>query len=1008
MVNDEIVTVQTRSRSRKKPIRILFLIAGMCVALAGVFELKTFRIQARLFAHIAQGLSYRVENGPAHTILFPQSGPYDIRLGYTRIPEWIETLQAKGFAIDRQARWSEDLFYYTGMGLFPIYMEKNQTGLKIADWQDKPIFQSSFPQRVYTDFKSIPSLAVTMLLFIENRELLDETTPYRNPSLEYERILKAITDAIINAFIPSHKVAGGSTLATQIEKFRHSPNGITDTTKEKLRQIISASLRSYQSGRNTEKYRKQIVLDYINGIPLSASHGVGEVNGLGDGLWAWYKMDFDEVNRLLNTAEKTGMSPEDVQEAGKAVRAVLSLFISQRRPSYYLLQNHEALQKLTDSHLRLLYSKQMISPLLYKSALQASLQFVKDSNPQNTFDPTQRKTANIIRTRLLGDLASASTYVLDRLDLTVKTTLNKALQEAIAKKLVRMKDPEYIRTGGFMAPHMLDTGDPQKIVYSFSLYEHTSQGNALRVQTNTFDGPFNIDEQMKLDLGSSSKLRALVHYLDIISQLYDTYAGQSKAELDKILKKENIDPLTRWATGYLLGTPHPKLADILDAAMERTYSASPKESFYTGGGVHHFANYKKTDDNKTMTLSNAFRHSVNLVFIRMMRDITNFYIHKRYGITPRSLNNLEVAEKQRLLKVFADKEGTSFIRTFYRKYRGKNPEESKELFMKQIYNTPVRVAAALRYLSPTDTLEKFERELGTYLPQSNLTKPFIQKLYLQYSPDGFALSDIGFLVHVHPLELWMVRYLQNNPEAIFPQIAEHSVNERQEVYRWLFKTRNPNKQNIRIRTIIELEAFNDIKDVWKSYGYPFDYLVPSYASAIGSSGDRPSALCELMGIILNDGMRYPSIRNTSFHFGEGTAYDTLMRRQSAQGVRILKPEVARTVKKALVDVVQQGTAIRIKDQAVQTNGNIVDMGGKTGTGDHRIKKFGPGGVLLESTPVNRAAIFVFFMGDRYFGTITAYVPGADAKDYTFSSSLTVAVLQTLLPELMTLFEQPAA
>lgn len=361
-VNDEIWTIQRRSCSWKTPIRFLFLLATMCIALAGLFELRTFRIQSQLFADIAQGLSYRVENGAAPAILFPQSGPYDIRLGYTRIPEWINTLQANGYAIDRQARWSEDLLYYTGMGLFPVYREKNQTGLKIADWQVQPIIESAFPQLAYPDFKSIPPLAVKMLLFIENRELLDENTPYRNPSVEYERILKAITDAMINAFIPSHKVVGGSTLATQIEKFRHSPNGRTDTTKEKLRQIISASLRSYQSGRNTEKYRKQIVLDYINGIPLSASYGFGEVNGLGDGLWAWYNMDFDEVNRLLSAAEKTNMNQEDVEEAGKAVRAVLSLFISQRRPSYYLLQNHAALQQLTDSHLRLLYSQKMISP----------------------------------------------------------------------------------------------------------------------------------------------------------------------------------------------------------------------------------------------------------------------------------------------------------------------------------------------------------------------------------------------------------------------------------------------------------------------------------------------------------------------------------------------------------------------------------------------------------------------------------------------------------------------
>jgi hypothetical protein len=34
--------------------------------------------------------------------------------------------------------------------------------------------------------------------------------------------------------------------------------------------------------------------------------------------------------------------------------------------------------------------------------------------------------------------------------------------------------------------------------------------------------------------------------------------------------------------------------------------------------------------------------------------------------------------------------------------------------------------------------------------------------------------------------------------------------------------------------------------------------VPSYATAIGSSADRPLALAELMGIIVNDGQRRPT------------------------------------------------------------------------------------------------------------------------------------------------------
>jgi hypothetical protein len=50
-----------------------------------------------------------------------------------------------------------------------------------------------------------------------------------------------------------------------------------------------------------------------------------------------------------------------------------------------------------------------------------------------------------------------------------------------------------------------------------------------------------------------------------------------------------------------------------------------------------------------------------------------------------------------------------------------------------------------------------------------------------------------------------------------------------------------------------MEAFVEIHTAWKRVGYPFGYLVPSFATAIGSSADRPAALAELVGIILNDG-----------------------------------------------------------------------------------------------------------------------------------------------------------
>ena len=41
-------------------------------------------------------------------------------------------------------------------------------------------------------------------------------------------------------------------------------------------------------------------------------------------------------------------------------------------------------------------------------------------------------------------------------------------------------------------------------------------------------------------------------------------------------------------------------------------------------------------------------------------------------------------------------------------------------------------------------------------------------------------------------------------------------------------------------------------------GYPFSHLVPSLGTVLGASGDRPDALADLMGIILNDGLKLPT------------------------------------------------------------------------------------------------------------------------------------------------------
>jgi membrane carboxypeptidase/penicillin-binding protein len=188
-------------------------------------------------------------------------------------------------------------------------------------------------------------------------------------------------------------------------------------------------------------------------------------------------------------------------------------------------------------------------------------------------------------------------------------------------------------------------------------------------------------------------------------------------------------------------------------------------------------------------------------------------------------------------------------------------------------------------------------------------------------------------------------------------------------------------------------------------GYPFDSLVPSYATTLGASADRPASLAEMMGIIVNGGVRKPTQRIDALHFAAGTPYDTkVARAKQVAAEQVLSPEVARVVADEIRGVVSDGTAKRAREAFIAADGSNIAVGGKTGTGDQRFDVYGGGGRLIESRYVNRSATFVFNIGERFFGSMTAYVHGPDSKNYDFTSALPVQLLTVLAPSLMPLIE----
>jgi len=149
----------------------------------------------------------------------------------------------------------------------------------------------------------------------------------------------------------------------------------------------------------------------------------------------------------------------------------------------------------------------------------------------------------------------------------------------------------------------------------------------------------------------------------------------------------------------------------------------------------------------------------------------------------------------------------------------------------------------------------------------------------------------------------------------------------------------------------------------------------------------------------------PTIRMARLRFAGGTPYETVMGPVESQGTRVIPREVARAILPVLAQVVQKGTAIRLAGTYKSGNKPMV-VGGKTGSGDNRFDAVGHGGQVISSRPVNRTATFVFYLEDRYFGVITAFIPGIEAGDYGFTSSLPVAILKLLAPDIEKLWLQP--
>jgi len=977
----------------------LFVLLGvslLAVDLA-VSEIKTSSAQAKWFSSYASRIFFDMKAGAAPQSHYPKAGPYNERLGYTYLPYYFKALQAEGFEIAAQMRPSEAYDKLLGRGLYPIYRPKTVAGLTLYDRSGGKIYAASYPARVFASFEDVPPLLTRTLLHIENRELLQDVAPTKNPVIEWKRLLYALFSQSLHKIIPQVKAGGGSTLATQIEKFRFSPQGLTGSAAEKIRQILSATFRVYLDGMDTREARKRILLDYLNSTPLSARAGFGEINSIGDGLWAWFGIDLEEARSAFRLSED---DPSALQKKAEVYRAALALILAQRRPSSYLHSERDALENLIDGTLDLLLESKIISKSLHDAANKARLTFVAEAPPPSEPAYLEQKAVNFARAHLMNQLGLKRLYEVDRLDLSAQTTLDSGAQKKLAAFLKNMGDQSFLEANGLYGSHLLEPGnDPSKIKWSVVLYERGARSHKIRLQADNIEGPFDMNEGMKLDLGSTAKLRTLVTYMEIIAELHRRYAGLDPETLEE-MRQDAPNALTVWGIEWLKTHPDADLDAMLEASLERRYSANPQEIFFTGGGQHVFHNFKREEDLEIMDIREAFRRSVNLVFIRMMRDIVNYTISQGPQTKEELLKDDEeqAVARRAYLERFAEQEGGVFLGRYLSDYEKLEPAARMEKILGRARKGAMAATVIFRSVMPEADFASYEKFLDSHTAFAAVPAARRAKLYKDYAPQRYSLADRAYLSRVNPIELWLVAYLAQNPNASRREIMDSSRAVRLASYEWLFKNSKKHAQDTRIRMMLEEDAFAHIQKRWERLGYPFKRLVPSFATAIGSSADRPGALAELAGLLLSDGQRLPIERFSALEFAAGTPYQTMLEfKPPEKPQQVLSPSIARVVRKLMGEVVEQGTARRARGVYKDSDGRPLAVGGKTGTGDHRYEEFAAGGRLLSSRVVNRTGTFVFYIGENFFGTITAHVAGEDAEKYVFTSALSAQMLSALAP-----------
>lgn len=196
---------------------------------------------------------------------------------------------------------------YIGCGYVLFYCEKMLVGLMVVDCWGEMLYCFCYFYCGYDDFVVVLFWVVQVLMFIENCDLFDEFWLNMNLVVDWVCFSCVILGCVGCMVSDDFDVLGGSILVIQIEKYCYFLDGIICDGSEKLCQMVLGSVCVYCDGEEILLVCYWIFVDYFNIVLFFVVFGYGEVNGLGDGLWVWFVVDFVEVNVLLVVFDDNGL-----------------------------------------------------------------------------------------------------------------------------------------------------------------------------------------------------------------------------------------------------------------------------------------------------------------------------------------------------------------------------------------------------------------------------------------------------------------------------------------------------------------------------------------------------------------------------------------------------------------------------------------------------------------------------------------------------------------------------